>query len=58
MSLSHFQALVVFSAVVATVFAIVTKETSRDQLRYGLFVFASFLVVGIALGWIMYPFPG
>jgi hypothetical protein len=57
MSLSHFQALVVFALIVSTVFALITKNGPREQLRYGVFVFLSFLAVAIAVGWIMYPLP-
>lgn len=57
MTLSHFEALVVFALVVSTVFALVTKNTPREQFRYGVFVFLSFLAVALAVGWIMYPLP-
>jgi hypothetical protein len=57
MSLSHFEALVVFALIVSTVFALITKNGPREQLRYGVFVFLSFLAVAIAVGWIMYPLP-
>ena len=57
MILSHFAALVIFALIVSTVFAIITKNEPRDQLKYGLFVFLSFLAVAFVVGWIMYPLP-
>jgi len=57
MILSHFAALAVFALLVSTVFALVTKNEPREQFRYGVFVFLSFLAVAIAVGWIMYPLP-
>ncbi len=57
MRLSHFEALFFFAMIVSTVFALITKNTPREQLRYGLFVFVSFLFVALAVGWIMYPLP-
>ena len=57
MNLSHFGALTMFSALVSTVFAIITKNTPAEQVRYGVFVFFSFLAVAIVVGWIMYPLP-
>ena len=57
MILSHFTALVIFAVIVSTVFAIITKNEPREQLRYGVFVFLSFLAVAIVVGWIMYPLP-
>ena len=57
MILSHFTALVIFAMIVSTVFALITKNEPREQLRYGLFVFLSFIAVAIAVGWLMYPLP-
>jgi hypothetical protein len=56
-NLSHFAALTIFALLVAIVFAIITKGTPREQVRYGIFVFFSFLAAAIVVGWIMYPFP-
>ena len=57
MIMSHFTALTIFALIVSTVFALITKNEPREQFRYGVFVFLSFLAVGFAVGWIMYPLP-
>ena len=57
MTLSHFEALFVFALIVSTVFALITKNGPREQFRYGVFVFFSFLAVALAVGWVMYPLP-
>ena len=57
MILSHFTALIVFALIVSTVFALITKNEPREQFRYGVFVFVSFLAVAFVVGWIMYPLP-
>ena len=57
MRLSHFEALLLYSLIVSTVFALITKSEPREQFRYGVFVFLSFLAVALAVGWIMYPLP-
>jgi hypothetical protein len=57
MTLSHFGALTTFALLVSVVFAIITKSTPREQFRYGVFVFLSFLAVAIVVGWVMYPLP-
>jgi hypothetical protein len=54
---SHFEALTVFAIFVSTVFGLITKSTPREQFRYGVFVFVSFLCVAIVAGWLMYPLP-
>jgi hypothetical protein len=56
-NLSHFESLTIFALLVAVVFAVINKNTLREQLRYGVFVFFSFLAAAIVVGWIMYPFP-
>jgi heme A synthase len=57
MIFSHFTALVVFALLVSTVFALITKNEPREQFRYGVFVFLSFLAVAVVVGWLMYPLP-
>jgi len=57
MNLSHFAALTIFALIVSTVFALITKNEPKEQFRYGVFVFLSFLAVAFAVGWFMYPLP-
>ena len=57
MILSHFSALFFFALCGSTVFALITKNEPREQFRYGVFVFLSFLAVAFVVGWIMYPLP-
>ena len=57
MTLSHFEALIAFALIVSTVFALITKNGPREQFRYGVFVFFSFLAVALVVGWVMYPQP-
>jgi len=49
--------MAVFALFVSVVFGLVTKNTPREQFRYGVFVFFSFVCVAIIVGWLMYPFP-
>jgi hypothetical protein len=56
-NLSHFEALVVFAVFVSTVFGLITKRTPREQFRYAVVVFCSFLGVAIVVSWLMYPLP-
>lgn len=57
MILSHFTALLIFALIVSTVFGLITKNEPREQFRYGVFVFLSFLAAAIVVGWLMYPLP-
>ncbi len=53
MNLSHFEAAVLFSIFTAIVMGVVTKNTDRDRLHYGAYVFACFLIALFGLGWLM-----
>ena len=37
--------------------AVVAKDTAREQARLGGMMFAGFMLVGIIVSWLMYPFP-
>jgi hypothetical protein len=53
-TLTHFEAALVFALFSSVVLAIVTKRTDRDRLIYGLYCFVGFLVFLFGLGWLMY----
>lgn len=53
-SLTHFEAAVLFALFSSVVLGIVTKKTDRERLHYGLYCFGCFLVALFAIGWIMY----
>jgi len=54
---SHLLVLIVFAALVSTVFATLLREDLRSRLRFGAIVFGAFLLAAFAAGWLMYPFP-
>lgn len=54
---SHFVLLVLFSLFVSTVFALLVKKETAEQVRFGGLLFASFVGAALVLGWLMYPFP-
>jgi hypothetical protein len=54
---SHLLILLVFSALVSTVFATLLRDSTRERLRFGLGSFATFVLSTLALGWLMNPFP-
>jgi hypothetical protein len=54
---SHFLLLVMFAFFVSLVFAVIAKDSSREQLRFGGLMFGGFLASAVVLGWLMYPFP-
>jgi hypothetical protein len=49
--------MLLFSGLVAVVFAAVAKGTTRERALYGAKVFAEFVVIGLALAWLLYFLP-
>jgi uncharacterized membrane protein len=54
---SHLILLATFAFFVSLVFALLSRDDPREQLRFGGLLFAGFLAAAIVLGWLMYPFP-
>jgi hypothetical protein len=57
--MTHFLALVLFSALVAVVFAALSSEHHEPaaRLKYGAKVFGSFVGIGFAIAWALYFLP-
>ncbi len=55
MNLDHFQAMLLFAFVISVAFAFLTKRQLGERLKYALWAFLAFLLVGVAVGWLMYP---
>ena len=54
---SHLLLLVVFALLVSAVFAALSKDEPRDQLKTGAMMFGGFVAAAVVLGWLMYPLP-
>jgi hypothetical protein len=54
---SHLLTLVVFSALVSTVFATLLRDTTRERVRFFLLAFAAFVFSTLLIGWLTNPFP-
>jgi hypothetical protein len=54
---SHLVLLVTFAFFVSLVFALLGRDSPRDQVKFGGLLMAGFLAAGIVLGWVMYVFP-
>ena len=49
--------MTLFAFFVSLVFAVLAKDTAREQARLGGMMFGGFLLAGIVVSWLMYPFP-
>ncbi len=56
--LNHISLMILFAVVVAVVFACLGKDSIAERLRFGLWLFLGLLLGGLALSWLMFPFPG
>jgi len=54
--LSHFQAMVIFALVISVAFGFLSRRSAYHRARYILWSFILFLVIGVGIGWAMYPF--
>ena len=54
---SHLVLLVLFAFFVSLVFAVLTKDDVREQVRFGAMLFGGFLAAAVVLGWLMFPLP-
>ena len=56
MDLSHLQAFLLFAAIISLAFGFLGRRQPKERIRYILWSFLLFLLVGIGIGWAMYPF--
>jgi hypothetical protein len=54
--LSHFQALVLFALVISIAFGFLGRHRPMDRVKYILWTLLLFLLIGVGIGWAMYPF--
>lgn len=54
---SHVFLMFVYAIATASFFTLLWKTDRKEQVRFFLLVFCSLFLGGIALAWIMYPFP-
>ena len=53
----HFLVMTLFALLAACVFGVVAKDSPRERFLYGIKVFAEFMIIGLALAWILYFIP-
>lgn len=56
MTLSHFPALLVFGLCVSVVLACLTKRDAAARIKSALWSFLLFVLISVAIAWLMYPF--
>jgi hypothetical protein len=54
---NHIVLMFLYAAATALFFALLWKETKQERIRFFVRVFLALFIGGIALAWVMYPFP-
>jgi heme A synthase len=54
---SHLGLLILFSAFVSLIFAVLTRDDPREQVRFGVKLLGGFVGAAVVLGWLMFPLP-
>jgi hypothetical protein len=54
-TLTHLQAFLFFAAVISVAFGFLGRRQPRDRIKYILWSFVLFLIVGLGIAWAMYP---
>jgi uncharacterized membrane protein YfcA len=55
--LSHFLLMVLYASTVGLFFALLWRRDRKAQIKLFLQIFLGMVVGGLALAWLMYPFP-
>jgi len=53
----HIVLMFLYAAATGLFFALLSKETRHERIRLFLLIFCALFFGGIAMGWLMYPFP-
>ncbi|HMI51151.1 MAG TPA: hypothetical protein VK525_06540 [Candidatus Saccharimonadales bacterium] len=54
--LTHFQSLALFAVIISAAFGFLGRRRPVDRIKYILWSLFLFLVIGVGIGWAMYPF--
>ena len=54
---SHIALMFVYAVASSLFFSLLWKEERKEQVRFFLILFSSLFIGGIAVGWLMFPFP-
>lgn len=55
-SLTHFQALLLFAVLISVSFGFLSRRQPMDRLKYIAWSLFLFLLIGVGIGWAMLPF--
>lgn len=56
LKLSHLQSMLLFALVISVGFGFLARRRPADRVKYILWSLFLFLLIGVGIGWAMYPF--
>jgi hypothetical protein len=56
LSLTHFQAMTLFALLISVAFGFLGRRRTNDRVKYIIWSLFLFLLIGVGIGWAMYPF--
>jgi hypothetical protein len=56
LQLSHLQSMLLFALVISVAFGFLSRRSPLDRVKYIAWSLLLFLLIGISIGWAMYPF--
>jgi hypothetical protein len=56
LQLSHFQAMLLFALLISIAFGFLSRRPPWERVKYIAWSLFLFLLIGIGIGWAMYPF--
>jgi hypothetical protein len=54
--LSHWQSLLFFAVLISVAFGFLSRRRPIDRVKYIVWSLFLFLLIGVGIGWAMYPF--
>jgi hypothetical protein len=56
MHISHFAAMAGFALLISMALAALGQRSGLQRLRYAIWTFALFILIGTGIAWVMFPF--
>jgi len=56
LNLSHLQAMMLFALVISIAFGFLSRRKPVERAKYIVWSLFLFLLIGVGIGWAMYPF--
>ena len=54
--LSHFQSMLLFALFISIAFGFLSRRAPLERVKYIVWSLFLFLLIGVGIGWAMYPF--